>query len=191
MKKILLSATAVSVLILAACNNNAHKEAAAAPSAPVAALVDSKADAGFTTSWKAVVDQYLALKNGLAADDDVVAAKAGEAMYQALVTIKTDALAADQQKIYKDNEDDLKEHAEHIGKNAGNIGHQREHFEQMSADMLALVKAFGAGQTLYQDHCPMYNNNKGGSWLSETEAIKNPYMGSKMSDCGSVQTVFK
>ncbi|MBK8611769.1 MAG: DUF3347 domain-containing protein [Chitinophagaceae bacterium] len=27
----------------------------------------------------------------------------------------------------------------------------------MSKDMYDMVKAFGAGMTLYHDHCPMYN----------------------------------
>ena len=51
-----------------------------------------------------------------------------------------------------------------------------------------LVKAFGAGQPIYHDHCPMYNENKGGAmWLSETKEIKNPYLGSEMPKCGTVE----
>ena len=51
-----------------------------------------------------------------------------------------------------------------------------------------LVKAFGAGQPIYHDHCPMYNENKGGTmWLSETKEIKNPYLGSEMPKCGTVE----
>ncbi|MBA4167053.1 MAG: DUF3347 domain-containing protein, partial [Chitinophagaceae bacterium] len=84
-----------------------------------------------------------------------------------------------------------KENAEHISENAGKLGHQREHFEMLSKDVYDLVKAFGAGQTLYQDFCPMYNDEKGASWLSETKEIQNPYMGQKMTTCGSVKEELK
>jgi len=33
----------------------------------------------------------------------------------------------------------------------------------------------------------MYNNGKGANWLSKEEAVKNPYYGSQMLTCGSVQ----
>lgn len=32
-----------------------------------------------------------------------------------------------------------------------------------------------AGEKIYVDYCPMYNDNKGAIWLSETKEIKNPY----------------
>ncbi len=94
-------------------------------------------------------------------------------------------------KVYEDVEDDAKEHAAHISANADKIDHQREHFETLSKDVYDLVKAFPAGQTLYQAHCPMYNDGKGAIWLSETKAIKNPYYGKKMITCGSVKETIK
>jgi hypothetical protein len=71
--------------------------------------------------------------------------------------------------------------------NGNNIKHQREHFETLSKDVYDLVKTFGAGETMYKDFCPMYNNNKGAAWLSETKEIKNPYLGKKMTTCGEVK----
>ena len=88
--------------------------------------------------------------------------------------------------------DDLKEHAEHIGANAGKIAHQREHFVMLSKDVADLIKTFGnGGQTLYKDFCPMANNGKGAIWISELKEIKNPYQGSKMLTCGSVKETLK
>ena len=83
--------------------------------------------------------------------------------------------------------DDAREHAEHIGSNAGKLEHQREHFATLSKDVNDLITAFGAGQKLYQDFCPMYNDRKGAIWISETKEITNPYYGSKMLTCGSVK----
>ena len=50
-----------------------------------------------------------------------------------------------------------------------------------------MIAITGTDKKLYQDFCPMYNNNKGAQWLSTTEEIKNPYFGSKMMGCGKVQ----
>ena len=61
----------------------------------------------------------------------------------------------------------------------------------MSEDVYDLVKAFGGGQTLYHDHCPMADNNKGGMWLSETKEVKNPYFAGKMNECVKVKEVIK
>ena len=98
---------------------------------------------------------------------------------------------AEQKKVYDNISDDLKEHAEHIGKNGDNITHQREHFAMMSEDVYDLVKAFGGGRPIYHDHCPMYNEGKGALWLSEMKEVKNPYFGAKMPTCGSVEEIIK
>ncbi len=37
----------------------------------------------------------------------------------------------------------------------------------------------------------MANDGKGAIWLSEVKEIKNPYLGSKMPDCGSVKETIK
>ncbi|MBK5210629.1 MAG: DUF3347 domain-containing protein, partial [Flavobacteriaceae bacterium] len=83
--------------------------------------------------------------------------------------------------------EDAKEHAEHISTNSGKMEHQREHFEILSKDIEDLIAITGTDRKLYQTFCPMYNNKKGAIWLSETKEIKNPYLGSKMMTCGTVQ----
>jgi hypothetical protein len=49
------------------------------------------------------------------------------------------------------------------------------------------LKQVVAQDKLYYDNCPMYNNGKGGNWLSETKDIQNPYLGKEMPTCGSVK----
>jgi hypothetical protein len=149
----------------------------------------SNVDPKLASSLKTIVDHYLHIKTALVNNDGSDAAKGGKAMADVMGKIDKSLLTAEQKAIYDNIEDDLKEHAEHIGKNAGNIEHQREHFSMMSEDVYDLVKAFGGGQTLYHDHCPMANDNKGGMWLSETKEGKNPYFGGKMNDCVKVEEV--
>ena len=204
MKKIFFAVITITSLAITACNSNNDKEKEnhdmdkMKDTTGQAAVVDDKeiktvavtyanVDSKIAASMKEIVDHYLHIKNALANDNSLEAANGGEAMFAAIGKIDKSLFTVDQKKVYGENEEDLKEHAEHMEHNAGKIGHQREHFSMMSEDVYALAKAFGGGKTLYHDHCPMYNDNKGAMWLSETVEIKNPYMGSKMPKCGKVQ----
>ena len=148
---------------------------------------DSKVDG----SMKEMVTQYLKIKNALTNDNGKDAASAGNAFVESMAKMDKTVLTAEKKKVWDDISDDAKEMAEHIGKNADKIEHQREHFDMLSKDMYDLVKSFGARQTLYSDSCPMYNGKKGASWLSETKEIKNPYLGKKMPTCGIVKEEIK
>ncbi|TMI92416.1 MAG: DUF3347 domain-containing protein [Bacteroidetes bacterium] len=148
-------------------------------------------DPKLASSLKSVVDHYLHIKNGLVNNSGSEAADGGKQMADALDKVDKSLFTAEQKKVYDDIDDDLKEHAEHIGRNASNIAHQRDHFEKMSEDVYDLVTAFGGGQTLYHDQCPMANDNKGAMWLSEMREIKNPYFGGKMNECVKVPEVIK
>ena len=127
----------------------------------------------------------------MANDNSNDAAVSGKSMVAAIAKLDKSLLSIEQKKVFDENQDDLKEHAEHISENAKNIKHQREHFVGMSEDIYALVKAFGAGRPLYHDHCPMAQENKGAMWISEVKDIKNPYFGAEMSGCGTIEEVIK
>lgn len=162
-------------------NNTSAKESA----------TSNNADAKVDGSMKEMVSQYLQMKNALANDNGKDAASAGNAFVASMGKMEKTSLTPEKKKIWDDLSDDAKEMAEHIGENADKIEHQREHFEMLSTDMYDMVKTFGAGQTLYQDFCPMYNDKKGATWLSETKEIKNPYLGKKMPTCGEVKEEIK
>jgi polyhydroxyalkanoate synthesis regulator phasin len=125
------------------------------------------------------------LKNALVADNKEEAAKEGEKLVGAFKQFDQSKFSEEQQKELKDIIEDATEHAEHIAKSP--IDHQREHFDVLSKDVIDLIAITGTDKTLYIDFCQMYNNNKGAQWLSESKEIKNPYYGSKMMTCGSVQ----
>jgi hypothetical protein len=142
-------------------------------------------------SIKEFVSAYLQMKNAFTEDNSAGAATAGKKLESAFKNFDKSALTSTQKKTYEDVESDAREHAEHIGKNSGNITHQREHFVLLSNDVYDLVKTFGAGQFLYKDFDPMANNGKGAFWLSETKDIKNPYIGKAMLTRGSVKEEIK
>jgi hypothetical protein len=184
---------AASVIFTACGNNNNSKES----SSNNTDTTSKNSKANNSNEQKSpgaindVVTGYLKLKNALANDNGNDAASAAKEMGQAFVKVDASTLIPEQKKIYDDVKDDIKEHAEHIGENGSNIKHQREHFDLLSQDMIDLVKATGSSKTLYKDFCPMYNNKKGASWLSDTKEIKNPYYGKKMPECGEVKEEIK
>lgn len=179
-----------AAVLLASCSNNAETPKQGTTTAD-SATPQATAAPGNAAPDQApvsnIVSAYLELKNALAADNGNGAATGAKNLSDALSKLDVNALPATQKPVYTDVADDMKEHAEHIASNAGKIDHQREHFETLSKDLYDLVKAGGAKQSLYKDFCPMYNNNKGGMWLSETKEIKNPYLGQKMPTCGEMQ----
>ena len=148
-------------------------------------------DAGVSSGINKLTGDYMNLKNTLVADDASGAADAAGTMANDLKNVDKSKFTAEQKTAYEKNEDDLKENTEHISKSKNDIHHQREHFGMLSDDMVDLVKFFGNAQPLYNDHCPMADDKKGSNWLSETNQIKNPYMGKKDMTCGNVVEVIK
>jgi|APMI01.1.fsa_nt_gi hypothetical protein len=197
--KSLFFAIAISAISLSACNNTGNKSNNENKTATDTALTATETNKASTStnensnaaSINVIVSSYLQLKNALANDNGKDAATAGSAMVSAFKNFDQSSLPADKKKTFEDIKDDASEHAEHIGMNGGNIKHQREHFETLSKDVYDLVKTFGANETLYKDFCPMYNNNKGATWLSETKEIKNPYLGKNMATCGEVKETIR
>lgn len=191
---IIIAVLAVTMLTIAACSNAGSSSAghpAKDSSGTAQSAEKSTPKQAPQDAVKGLLESYFQLKNALAEDNSSGAAVAGKAIAAGFTGFDKTSLTTAQKKSFEDIAGDAKEMSEHIGESAGKLPHQREHFEMLSQDMVDLVKLFGAGQTLYVDHCPMYNNNKGANWLSETKAIKNPYLGTKMSTCGSIKEEIK
>ena len=198
MKNIILG-FAIATTTLAFCNGNksaenqnlSNRTQSISQTDNVNLTTSSVKDAKNTVSIKEIISAYLQMKNAFTEDNSNGAASAGKKLGTAFKNFDKSALTEALKKTYEDVEADAIEHAEHIGANGGNIEHQREHFELLSKDIYDLVKAFGGGQVLYKDFCPMYNNGKGAFWLSETKEIQNPYFGKEMLNCGTITEELK
>ncbi|MBD1366531.1 DUF3347 domain-containing protein [Mucilaginibacter sp. ZT4R22] len=194
---IIVSVISLASFSMVACNNtnkssaNSTKDTTASTNSAPATTAKGGVDPKTATSIKEMVGNYLQLKNALTKDNSNDAATAAKALSTGFAKLDQSVLTPTQKKSFTDIADDAKEMAEHIGMSGGKLPHQREHFDMLSKDMYDLVKLFGAGQHLFVDHCPMYNDKKGAIWLSEIKEIKNPYMGSGMSTCGMIQEEFK
>jgi len=184
MKTFILSLTLASILFAACNNTESTNEASGTTSSAGTSDQNSTED---NTPATDIITSYLKVKNALANDNDIEAASAATELAKAFNNVDKAALNAEQSQVFTDLEADAIEHAEHIASNAGNLVHQREHFETLSEEVYELVKVTGAGQKLYYTNCPMYNNNKGANWLSESKEVKNPYFGQEILTCGSVK----
>ena len=122
----------------------------------------------------AITTDYLALKDALV-KDDAEGAKAAAAKIQSVLTGKEDELG---KKLLFD--------AEHIS-GTTEIGHQRDHFEVLSKNVIALNTQVQTDQDLYVQHCPMAFDGKGADWVSNSKEVLNPYFGEEMLNCGRVQ----
>lgn len=191
MKKIILSLI-IAATTLVACNTKKSTESQSISNDSLShSQIDSSKSASKSSPINEIVSQYLQIKNGLADDNGIVAATAGNSLVKSIDKVDKTSFGADHKKKWDDISADAKEMAEHIGKNADKLEHQREHFEMLSQDMYYLIKMFGAGQVLYKDFDSMYNKRKGAFWISETKEIRNPYMGKAMSDSGSIKEEIK
>lgn len=185
--KTLIYLIALSVIFITACGNNKLADRKVK-----AGIIKTVSDSSANSASTAVLfNLYFKLKNSFVADDDKDAANAAKDMVVAFSAFRINSLAPEQSKALSEIVEDATEHVSHISANAGNIIHQREHFDMLSKDMYDLAKVAGSGQVIYVDHCPMYNHNKGALWLSEVKEIRNPYLGKAMPACGKIQEELK
>jgi copper chaperone CopZ len=128
---------------------------------------------------------YFELKDALITSDGNVSAAKAKALFKSIHAVKMDDLATDAKAAWLKFQPKLSLDVEQI-KDTTEIEHQREHFATLSTNMYALMKVAKPETEVFYDHCPMYNEGKGGNWLSKEEAIKNPFYGSSMLTCGKI-----
>ncbi|MBJ6366546.1 efflux RND transporter periplasmic adaptor subunit [Snuella sedimenti] len=71
------------------------------------------------------------------------------------------------------------------------IQEQRKHFRDLSLHLIDAIQRFGIDKKVYEQFCPMADNNKGAYWLSNEETILNPYFGDAMLNCGEVKLIIE
>ena len=122
-----------------------------------------------------LLTQYYQLKDAL------VAGNGNNASLSAQEFIKT-ANSIDYKLISEGNINALLKDATPISESR-DINKQREHFANLSNNMVTLAKAVKlTADPIYKQYCPMKKTN----WLSNEKAIRNPYYGNAMLTCGNV-----
>lgn len=145
----------------------------------------------FQNQLKQVFNQYILLKNALANDDAKLAQNSAEGLLKSLSKVDMKLLTNQEaHNQWMTISKDITASTTSISETS-DIEMQRNYFQKLSASIIKAVKLFGINQKVYEQFCPMVNNNKGAFWLSEEEQIKNPYFGSKMLKCGNTESIIE
>lgn len=169
--------TTLTIGALTACNNanqshdthnHDHDGHAHAEAAVEVSFTDEKAGN--------VYHHYLHLKDALIEHNNEEAQKGAGELTEALIAAEQSAIADQAAKI----------------KDAAELEEKRALLDKLSGQLSDYFKAHKPSSgTIYVQHCPMANNDNGGSWLASEKEIRNPYYGDKMMACGTVEEEIK
>ncbi|MFD1094134.1 efflux RND transporter periplasmic adaptor subunit [Salegentibacter chungangensis] len=141
----------------------------------------------FQKKFYGVLTEYFKLKDALVASDANTATKMANKALKELPGQK----AANLDEMASAHFGKVREMLQAITKN-NDLENQRAHFVILSENMIALTANIDSlGKSVYLQHCPMANSDKGADWLSLESEIKNPYYGDAMLGCGEVTKVLK
>lgn len=127
-----------------------------------------------------LVNAYIALQTKLAKDDAAGTKAAYVGLQNALKAKELGLDAATEKKLSG---------AAAQGASAAKIDDARTAFAVVTDAMLSYLGASKnpLGTSLTLAHCPMALDNKGAKWLQLGETLENPYFGSEMLRCGTVE----
>ncbi len=153
------------------------------------AILETKANINeaSTNEFEEVINAYLQIKDALVNDNETKTDEAITIMAGKLKEVSEEKLLGEGLATWQNHqilyEAKLKE-MKHIK----GIENKRSYFSHISEIMYCTIKSFGLKEgDLYAVYCPMAFNNKGAYWISDSKMIQNPYMGSKMPACGTIE----
>ncbi len=189
----------ISTTAFIACNDNGnshndhdhdgHEHGTSNEDIPVV-KAEMETDSMFQEHIDVIAHFYTHIQTALANDDAEEVSIRAKQLVNHIHEYDTITFNEKEQEVYEKYEAKIIELSKAI-QNTEDIEIQRNHFEGMSDVMYELVKTVGTTEPLYKSYCPMAFDGEGAMWLSETEEIANPYFGSSMYSCGSVQEVVK
>lgn len=140
----------------------------------------------FQQQLKQVYDDYISLKNALVKDNPEQAKNDAKKMMSNFSKIDMKSLKGEAHKRWKALEGEIKFSVTAIS-NSDEIKVQRNHFKQLSLNLIKALQSFGINETVFVEYCPMADSDKGAYWLSKEKQIRNPYFGDAMLKCGEVK----
>jgi hypothetical protein len=149
---------------------------------PVSLAVSKHSDT-FNQSVQSLLDAYYAMSEGFVNWDTNVVNKNASEVKAALDNLKIEELKVDTTGIYESVLDPLSNAKAAVGTiiNDPSIDNKRIAFNNLSENirLIFIVIKYDANK-LYWQECPMaFGSDKPGNWLSKTDAVRNPYLGTK------------
>jgi Cu(I)/Ag(I) efflux system membrane fusion protein len=137
-----------------------------------------------------ILSQYIFLKDELVNGNAQKAKEATQELSKAINLFSTDNLPSSAKAEFTNLQKEIIGLCLQITA-IDKIDIQRKHFILLSEQMIVFAKMFGSKSEVYVQHCPMANNDKGATWLSFQQEIRNPYYGDMMLSCGEVKETIK
>ncbi len=127
-------------------------------------------------------NRYFELQKNLSLDDLEKSRKSAKHILNGLKTIDS-----------KNNTLEKIENASQEIVKSESIQQARKSFHEISNIMIELgnQKIMPANSNIYKIHCPMAFDNTGANWLQTHKEVENPYFGSQMYHCGSVEATLQ
>ena len=152
----------------------------------------NRSDRAVSEKAQAAVDEvtraYLSIQSQLASDSVEQVPANLRAIREAAGSLKTAGAEANDENLAARGAELLK-NADFVVKDAKQV---REKFVALSGAVIELVRTHppsdAAASDLYLAECPMVED---GLWLQTDEKIANPYMGSRMLQCGGIEKAIK
>lgn len=152
----------------------------------------------FNNSIDTLLQGYFALKDAFVDGDSLKARQAGMALVTYINRLSLEELKKDTTGIFESAAafiTDLKTSTEALGQSQV-ISDMRQDFKSVSENIYPLLKTIHyEGKKLYWQNCPTaFGPDRGANWISETEAVSNPYLGKNdpaYQQCGDIQDTIK
>jgi hypothetical protein len=172
LKAILIITTITFSMI--SCSNASSKKVESTTSVEIQEMAKPVFE---NTQFNDVFQSYLIMKDAMVKTDALATKYAAIKLNQNLVSLKAKKqLITLSQKIA--TETDMEK--------------QRTLFLNLSIMMIELAKTQNLKSgAAYVAYCPMADNNNGGFWLTDENAIRNPYFGDRMMKCGKIKETIK
>ena len=154
-------------------------------------LAIKKNSGAFNESYQQLMTGYYSLKDALVASDTNKANIASKNLVLYADSLKINEILGDSTGMIKETAKTftgtISGSAQALVKE-GNIEAKRKEFEMISDALWSLTRTVKYdGEKVYYQYCPMAFDNKGAYWLSNQAAIRNPYFGDEMLECGKIE----
>lgn len=151
----------------------------------------NKNSGAFNQSFQQLMTAYYNLKDALVATDSLKANASSKELVVSADSLKINEIMGDSTGMIKETAKTF------MGTISGsaralvrekNMEAKRKEFEMISDALWSLTRTVKYdGEKIYYQYCPMAFSNKGAYWLSNQSAIRNPYFGDEMLECGKVE----
>ncbi|MFO7973150.1 MAG: DUF3347 domain-containing protein [Candidatus Hydrogenedentota bacterium] len=141
----------------------------------------------FRAQLRALYNTYTELTAALAGDDFETARGSLPKIKSALSGMDASSLPEGQRETWNSAEKSMQNALDSMEKAEAIEGLRRE-LPAITADLAKTIEVYGIAQgaPVYRAHCPMAFEDKGADWLQPDTAIRNPYYGSMMLECGEI-----